>query len=476
MFTRFDKPKKSCKNFSEMCQRSVVATFNSVQEKLGKGTCSSATALSWLKENRPKTSISPQKLDYCDLCVEYKEQAKRYRQIGNRLRESGNASETEVDANYSLASSYDQLLHEHKEDAQNVLDHYRTIIKECSETWKLIVQLTKQDPASLTAEEVEQLASLKRNFSVVISFDYQQNKNLPHWGYSPQPGETYYKMKLTCNVFGIVDHRSDHHDFSTVFICDERASGPKSADTTISFLDRYVHQLPSWISGLTLVADNAGTNKNYYLLSWAMELVRKNKFKQVWILFLIPGHSKFSPDILFSKIGNTFNCHDVFTVQELAGLVERYALCLVSDNASIFRWRDYLSSIYLSFDGIKTYHDFRIKRSLDGQSKLMFRERQYTGSYHTDCTKLREIGLASDLLLSLECYSPLKLNKEKVAHLSDMYDKYIPVNRRLPWLPPPQVIQPQNLVVPCDLGPVTSEAAKEHQSLQKRRKKRNRKK
>ena len=55
-----------------MCPRSVVATFNSVQEKLGRGTCSSATALSWLKENRPKTSISPQKLDYCDLCVEYK--------------------------------------------------------------------------------------------------------------------------------------------------------------------------------------------------------------------------------------------------------------------------------------------------------------------------------------------------------------------------------------------------------------------
>ena len=143
--------------------------------------------------------------------MDYKEQAKRYRQIANRLCESGNAAETEVDANYSLASSYDQLLREHKEDAQKILDHYH---KECSETWKLIVQLTKPDLISLTAEEVEQLASLKKNFSVVLSFDYQQNKNLPHWGYSPQPGETYYKMKLTCNVFRIVDHRSDHHDFN----------------------------------------------------------------------------------------------------------------------------------------------------------------------------------------------------------------------------------------------------------------------
>ena len=307
--------------------------------------------------------------------MEYKEQAKRYRQIANRLRESGSAAETEVEANYSLANSYDELPHEHKLDAKKILDHYRSITKECSETWKTIIELSKQDSISLISEESEQLVSLKKNFSVVLSFDYQQNKNLPHWGYSEQPGETYYKMKLTCNIFGIVDHRIDHHDFNAVYMCDERASGPKSADTTISFLDRYVHQLPSWVNGLTLVADNAGTNKNYYLLAWAMELVRKNKFKQVWILFLIPGHSKFSPDTLFSKIGNTFNCHDVFTVQELAGIIERYALCSVCDNTSILCWKDHLSCKYLSFDGIKTYHDFRVRCSLDGTPKLMFRER-----------------------------------------------------------------------------------------------------
>lgn len=69
------------------------------------------------------------------------EQAKRYCQIGNQLRESGNAAEAEVEANYSLASSYDELLHEHKIDAQKVLDHYHTTIKECAETWKTIVEL-----------------------------------------------------------------------------------------------------------------------------------------------------------------------------------------------------------------------------------------------------------------------------------------------------------------------------------------------
>ena len=89
-------------------------------------------------------------------------------------------------------------------------------------------------------------------------------------------------MKLTCNVFGIVDHRcADSRDFNSVYICDEQAAGPKSADMTISFLDRYIQWLPDWIKGLTLVADDAGTNKKFYLLAWAKELVRRKKFMQV---------------------------------------------------------------------------------------------------------------------------------------------------------------------------------------------------
>ncbi len=43
----------------QMRKHSVVAAFNSAQEKLGRGTCSSAAASTWLKENRKKHAISP---------------------------------------------------------------------------------------------------------------------------------------------------------------------------------------------------------------------------------------------------------------------------------------------------------------------------------------------------------------------------------------------------------------------------------
>ncbi len=63
-------------------------------------------------------------LPSCDLCVEYKKQAKRYQQ------DFVSAVETEVEANYSLTSSYDELLREHNLDAKRILDHYRSITKE----------------------------------------------------------------------------------------------------------------------------------------------------------------------------------------------------------------------------------------------------------------------------------------------------------------------------------------------------------
>ena len=160
----------------------------------------------------------------------------------------------------------------------------------------------------------------------------------------------------------------------------------------------------------------------------------------------------------------------MFTVGELGGIIERYALCTICDNTSILCWRDHLSAKYLSFEGIKTYHDFRIKCSLDGKPKIMFRERQYTGTYHTCSTKLKEIT-SDELPSSPEYYNNMhELSNDKVAHLSDMYNRYIPVNRRLPWLPPPITIQPLQIVGPPVSGTVTSETAKKHQSLLKKKK------
>ena len=43
----------------------------------------------------------------------------------------------------------------------------------------------------------------------MVSADYQMGKLVPYWGYSPQPGCTYYLQKLHHDVFGIVNHATN---------------------------------------------------------------------------------------------------------------------------------------------------------------------------------------------------------------------------------------------------------------------------
>ena len=62
----------------------------------GKGTISNTTALSWLKNERPKVAIYPHQTDYCDFCVIVKKEIQGHQQTINRLLQSGNATTEEL--------------------------------------------------------------------------------------------------------------------------------------------------------------------------------------------------------------------------------------------------------------------------------------------------------------------------------------------------------------------------------------------
>ena len=68
--------------------------------------------------------------------------------------------------------------------------------------------------------------------------------------------------------------------------------------------------------------DNAcSTNKNFYSVGWASEMVQQGKFDFIRISFLIAGHTKFVPDLLFSKVSQSFSKSDIFTTTELGGTI-----------------------------------------------------------------------------------------------------------------------------------------------------------
>ena len=138
----------------------------------------------------------------------------------------------------------------------------------------------------------------------VICVDYMQERTLPFFGDSSQPGETYYKQKLTVHLFGLVQH---HLRGSLVYLSDERAGGAKSSDHICSYLSHYVSTLPAWVRTITIWGDNAGTIKSRYLVAWAADLVaRAGHLRTVHLRFMLPGHTKFSPDTLFASISATY--------------------------------------------------------------------------------------------------------------------------------------------------------------------------
>ena len=162
------------------------------------------------------------------------------------------------------------------------------------------------------ANDEEERASLQRRFTLTLSVDYQMSKLVPHWGFSPQPGSTYYFQKLSHDILGIVNH-SDKT--SCIYIFDE-CTGPKNTDHTVSYMTNYLCDsgiVPTWVRRLHLFLDNAcSTNKNCYMLGWASELVQQGRFDFIRISFLIAGHTKFGPDLLFFQVSQTFSRSDVF--------------------------------------------------------------------------------------------------------------------------------------------------------------------
>ena len=139
----------------------------------------------------------------------------------------------------------------------------------------------------------------KQNFKV----DEKPDKRVA--GGIPPTRIDYYLQKLSHDFFGIVNISDDS---SAVYIFNERIS-PKNMDHSVSYLTHYLcNKVPPWVQRIHPYMDNAcSKNKNYYSMGWVNELVQQVRFN---ISFLIVGHRKFAPDLLFSKI---FQRSDVFT-------------------------------------------------------------------------------------------------------------------------------------------------------------------
>ena len=238
-------------------------------------------------------------------------------------------------------------------------------------------------------------------------------------------------------MFGIVNHVTNK---AAVYLFDERIS-PKNTDHTVSYLTHYLAGLPDFVRWVHLFLDNASsTNKNCFTMAWAMEMIQQGKLDFIRVSFMIPGHTKFVPDLLFSKISKTYNKSDVFTTEELQKVILPYAEVIVDDGSIVSDWRNKLSK-YSKFSGIRSLYDFLfVKNSATGKVVSKVRKLCYTGSYTNSTIHLQSDRSFDENVLCTEddTYKEKNCTKQisatKLANLKHMYTTFISNKRWLSFL------------------------------------------
>jgi len=155
-------------------------------------------------------------------------------------------------------------------------------------------------------------------------------------------------VRASAVILGIVNHSTGA---SLVYLFDERM-GPKNTDHRVSYLSHYITALPAWVRHIHVFLGNTcSTNKNWYSMEWVMEMIQQKKLDHIRVSFMIAGHTKFAPDLLFSKIGNTYIKSDVFTTDKLSCIVGQYANVTEDDGEIVCDWRNSLDK-YSTLPGI----------------------------------------------------------------------------------------------------------------------------
>lgn len=435
-FSTIQTPKLGSPHYSDRLSRSIVGEFNRAQRERGRGECSNGSCHNWLKRYRKKHGICPHRQDYCDTCAQKNVDIKGKQTALNRLQQAAASSAEDLQQLDEEIKALRQALEIHKCEAQESHEYYTEVTKRCNSKLQRIHELEAK--SNLEQDEEEELEVLKRSFNLVLSVDYQMSKLVPYWGLSDQPGSTYYLQKLSHDVYGIVNHGANK---STVYLFNERV-GPKNTDHSISYLTHYISQLPDWIKRVHIFMDNTScTNKNCFTMAWALEMVSQGKLQFVRISFLLAGHTKFAPDLIFAKIAQSYNRSDVFSTEDLAEVITPHADVVIDQGEIVHDWRNSLSMKYSKLPGIRGLHDFVfVTSAVTNELTCKVRRLCHTGDF-VNAAMCVQAGYSEDESVipdATKSYATLnmlkKLSDTKLNHLRQMSTSFIPLHRRLPFL------------------------------------------
>ena len=171
------------------------------------------------------------------------------------------------------------------------------------------------------------------------------------------------------------------------------------------------------------------------MMAAALEIVQQGIMDYLHVSFMIAGHTKFSPDQLFSITARDFYSSNVFNESELIAVMENNAT-VVFDKGSIVRvWRRTVASKYSNPPGFRELHDFLALRNHGEDAAMKVRDNCYTDPLKNTPMKIAKGRNASNMALPCVGHSYYalgmvkELSQSKQAHLYQMCANFIPQDR-----------------------------------------------
>ncbi len=215
-----------------------------------------------------------------------------------------------------------------------------------------------------------------------FSIDCMELLQLPHFGGSSQPAESFYLRKMSVTPAGIYDEVEQ----TGVTYVYSQLLGKTNANHIASLLDDTVRKKKEKVDNRKLRAnfDNCSVNKCYLLIRYGVELIRLKKYDIVDFSFMVAGHTKFSPDRMFGWKSGILSSSDLFEVSDVKTVVDvarlrysqehkkncPYSVELVdsldaNDLSTFFSdWKEYFSGSYSQFGFISSLHRLKLGQSV----------------------------------------------------------------------------------------------------------------
>ena len=271
--------------------------------------------------------------------------------------------------NTSLILKSANLSEDEKSQRLQIAEKHLQCAKKQRNYYRKQVQLSQERIKSL-AENQGRASSLA--ISLAYSFDHAQQVHYP--SNPQQPGPLFFKTPRKCGIFGVC---SEGRNSQVNYLIDEAQSCGKGANSIVSMVHHYLSNFTQGEEEICLHADNCvGQNKNNTMVWYLVWRVIVGLSKACELSFMIPGHTRFSPDRFFGLIKRKFRRSKVSSLTQIAEVVEssttggqNKAYIVGAESVKPFayyNWADFLSNFFTTIPHITSYYHFRCKSDCSG--------------------------------------------------------------------------------------------------------------